>query len=213
MSKNNYLKIESGEDCFDYLNDLIIQFNNNKKLSIDELNYCGGRMGKKTYSIAHFCIKLIILAIKQKKRIAIYGFRQLAGKNIDNFAMEFQQALDNLGLNQSELKTAIINGDYIFKAKNSNPIWRFNGGSFISLQGTRKPNNNLIALKGLASCQGFDLSISIEEEANEFTWEEFNAIKFAIRGSKQHLDIRLSNPDLETQDFIAYCIKFAPFNE
>lgn len=204
--------INKNYDAFDYLNDIIIQFLNGQ-INIQEINLCGGRNGRKTYSIAHFCIRLIIAAASIGKKIAIYGFRLYAGKNIDNLMKEFQQAIDDYNLYGSDNKIIIINGDYIFKSKNANPRWTFSNGSFISLQGVRQSSTAIIALKGLASATNFDLSISICEEANEFDIDEFQAIKFAIRGAKNHLDIKMSNPDIETQEFIRYCIENAPFQE
>lgn len=196
---------------FDYFDDIIISFLNNEPLPVNEINLCGSRYGTKTYStLEAFCAKLIAACIANDKKVAIYGFRKL-GADLIELRQEIDNALDNIGLIQRDNVNS--KGHYLFTNGQNKPTWKFVGGSFITLKGLYKSGSTKIALKGLASCKDFDLAISICEEANEINKSEFQAVDFAIRGAKQELQIKMSNPDSIFQDYIAYCAENLPFNK
>lgn len=220
---NRYLVINPFDNQYDYLNDIIIDlhnyikdnFNDNQfkklQLSIDEINLCGGRKAGKTFNVCLilFC-KLIAFAIANDLKIACYGFRKL-GADLTEFKEEINNALDNIGLIQRDNINS--KGHYLFTNGQNKPTWKFVGGSYIKLKGLYKSGSAKIAVKGLASAPDYDLAIYVCEEANEINNSEFEAIDAAVRGAKNTLSIKMSNPDSIFQDYISYCAKRLPFNE
>lgn len=200
-----YLNNHPDNDLFAFMDDVIISLINKKEVPIKEINALGGRKGQKTYlTIEKFCAKLIAISIKYDLKIAIYGFRKY-GADIQELRQEIDSALELMGLEQSDSKHAFKGKHYIYKGINNVPKYTFVNGSFIQLKGLYKSSSNKITLKGLASCNGFDIAISINEEANEIKEEEFQAVDMAIRGAKQYLKVKLSNPDSIFEYFVAYC--------
>lgn len=209
---STYLNINPEDNPFNYLEEIVVNIMNNKKIPVNELNYLGGRFGRKTFEICSTMIaKFLAVAMKYNLKIAIYGFREF-GADIQELKKEVKNALSDLGLNESTSKVVIRNGFYKYKNINNTPYFEFIDGSFIQLKGLYKSNNSSISLKGLSSCKDFDLSIEISEEANEIKENEFQAIRFAIRGAKQELKIKMSNPDSKFQDYVKYCNDRVPMN-
>jgi len=210
---NLYCKVPFYKNIFDFFDDIVIKIINGEKIPVNVINLCGGRFGMKTHEITKtLMIKLIIASFKYNKKIAIYGFRKIGGKALEDLKKEIETRINEFNLIQSDNKKRFEKGShYIYTSRYNTPLFNFRNGSFITLQGLYKANDDRVALKGLASAAGYDISIAFREEANEIKDHEFQAINFAIRGAKQYLEINASNPDNEFQDYIKYCKKNVPF--
>lgn len=209
---NKYLLVEPDNNVYDYLNDFLVDIINKPnapELSATEINLCGSRFGAKTYNVCDLIALIIAISYKYDFNVAIYGFRYLSAdiqelrKNIDN-------CLKRIGFERKTNQSGM--GDYLFVNGQNKPTYKFTNGSFIELKGVYNSTGKA-SLKGLADANGCSLAISICEEANEFTKKNFQEIESAIRGAEKRLRIKMSNPDSQYQDYIAYCIKRVRFNE
>lgn len=206
---NKYCLVNWWDNPFSYLDDLLLS---PEIAKYSEYNFAGGRFGRKTYEISHYIAKRIAIGFKYGLTTAIYGFR-LYGADILELKKEIVKALNDYGIRESKTKTAFNGGEYIYSGQNNTPYFKFVDGSFIYLKGIYKSTDRAIALKGLASAQGKDLAIIWQEEANEFSNAETQAIRMAVRDAKKRIYFSSSNPDELYQDFIAYCDKNARFDE
>ncbi|WP_458257810.1 hypothetical protein [Spiroplasma endosymbiont of Dactylopius coccus] len=185
---------------FTYLHEISYWLLNKSDFTHSEYNLSGSRYSSKTYSIAEELAILIAISIKVNKSIAIYGFRKL-NKDINELTKEIYEVFISSGFNDYV--------DFNLKYPNKQAYFRFKGTkSFIRVMGVYSNSNDRIPLKGLSRSEikGFDLSIEWEEEANEFSQAEFQAITFALGNAKKNIKIRSCNPDniyqLEWQHFL-----------
>lgn len=200
----DYLKINPyKQDVFSFLEKVKTAFYNGITQPIKEYDFCGGRKGRKTHEIIWLCIQLIMIAMATKKKVAIYGFREL-GSDIQELRQEFDTQIEAQGITPSEVKQIIRGGYFTYKNAQNMPFYMFIGGSFIQLKGLHKATSNKISLKGLASANDYDLAISFCEEANEMSNDEFHAVDFAVRGANEYVKFKASNPDNIFEDYIAY---------
>ncbi|WP_339049212.1 hypothetical protein [Spiroplasma endosymbiont of Colias croceus] len=172
----------------------------------DEYNFSGSRYSSKTFNVAMILPVLFAVAIKLNKKVAIYGFRKL-NKDINDMVKEIYEAFISAGFNDYV--------DFNLKYPNKQADFRFKGNkSFIRVMGVYSNSNDRIPLKGLsrAEIKGFDLAIEWEEEANEFSQAEFQAITFAIGNAKKRIKITTCNPDNIYQYHINYMNERVPFN-
>lgn len=191
---------------FTYLNEIAYWLMGKSDFTHNEYNLSGSRYSGKTYSISEEIANLIAIAIKFNKNIAIYAFRKL-NKDIGNLDNEIYSALIKVGFIQSK--------HFTLKFPNKQAEYRFKGTkSFIKVMGVYSNSNDRVPLKGLArrEVDNFDLAIEWEEEANEFTKAEFQAITFALGNANKLIKIRSCNPDNIYQYYIDYINNIFPFD-
>lgn len=190
---------------FLYLNEIAYYLMGKSDFTHSEYNLSGSRFSSKTYSASEEMAFLIAIAIKNKKSVAIYGFRKL-NKDINELVKEIYQSLISIGFKDG------IN--FTLKYPNKQADFRFKGtNSFIRVMGVYSNSNDRIPLKGLSRSEikGFDLAIDWREEANEINNSEDQAITFAIGVCKKKIKITTCNPDSLYQDHIYYMNNIFPF--
>lgn len=192
---------------FTYLNEIAYWLIDNNNFTHAEYNLSGSRYSGKTYSVSEIVSILICLIFKYPRlNIAIYAFRKL-NKDINELTKEIYEALINIGLiDQLHFNLKYPNKQAYFSFKSTK--------SFIRVMGVYANSNDRIPLKGLSRSEikNFDLAIEWEEEANEFTQAEFQAITFAQGQAKKKLKITTCNPDNIYQYHINYLNERMPFN-
>lgn len=191
---------------FTYLNEIAFWLMEKTDFTHDEYNLSGSRYSSKTYSISEVITSLITISIKYNKAIAIYAFRKL-NKDTTELDSEIYNAILLIGLKE--------NYHFTKTKPNKSPYYRFKKNkSFIRVMGVYSNANDRIPLKGLArrEVDNFDLVIEWEEEANEFSIAEKQAIRFALGNAKKIVSITSCNPDSLLQQHISYMNDIVPFN-
>lgn len=191
---------------FTYLIEIVYWLLGKSDFTHNEYNLSGSRYSGKTFTVAEVIAIFFATSYKMNKKIAIYGFRKL-NKDINDMTKEVYEALIKLGFKD--------NKNFTLKYPNKQADFRFKGiKSFIRIMGVYSNSNDRIPLKGLSRSEikDFDLCIEWEEEANEFTKSEFQAINFAIGICKKKIKITTCNPDSLYQYHIDYMNSIVPFN-
>lgn len=191
---------------FTFLNEIAYWLLDKSDFTHSEYNLSGSRYSSKTFSVAEEVAILFAIAFKMNKKIAIYGFRKL-NKDINDMTKEIYEALITLGFKDGF--------SFTLKYPNKQADFRFKGNkSFIRVMGVYSNSNDRIPLKGLSRSEvkNFDLLIEWEEEANELTKQEFQAITFATGVCKKKIKITTCNPDNLFQHHIDYMNSIVPFN-
>lgn len=191
---------------FTYLNEIPYWLLGKSDFTHNEYNLSGSRHSSKTYSVSEMIASIIAISIKLNKSVAIYGFRKL-NKDIKDMVKEIYEALKLIGF--------IDGKDFTLKYPNHQADFRFKGTkSFIRVMGVYSNSNDRVPLKGLSRSEikGFDLAVEWEEEANELSQAEFQAITFAIGNCKKRIKITTCNPDNLYQYHISYMNDRVPFD-
>lgn len=191
---------------FTYLYEIVYWLLDEVDFTHDEYNLSGSRYSGKTFSVAMILPILFAIALKKNKKVAIYGFRKL-NKDINDLVKEVYESFISAGFQDYT--------DFNLKYPNKQADFRFKGTkSFIRVMGVYSNSNDRIPLKGLSRSEikGFDLIIEWEEEANELTQQEFQAITFAIGNAKKRIKITTCNPDNIYQYHIEYMNNRVPYN-
>lgn len=191
---------------FTYLNGILFYLLGKQNWLDDEYNMAGSRYSAKTYSLSEVISKAIPICLKHNKAIAIYAFRKL-NKDTTELDSEIYNAILSIGLKE--------NYHFTKTKPNKSPYYRFKKNkSFIRVMGVYSNANDRIPLKGLArrEVDNFDLVIEWEEEANEFSIAEKQAIRFALGNAKKIVSITSCNPDSIYDPIIEYMNSIFPFN-
>lgn len=181
---------------YQYLYEIIDAILGERRFPIDEINLVGGRKSAKSVSVQIMIALLVALLKKTNKKIGVFFFRYQT-KDASELYDEIIDTLNICDVPYQENKTRLM-----IKV----------GINTIRVIGLNSQNKTNKAKKsGLARVGGTRYIIRIFEEAFEFPQKDVLALKEAVRGLEDDvnmLDIHICNPWAKSSWFVSYCATY-----